>query len=100
MPFGVVSVVGRGMGVLDGGGDRRRESGSFGGKFGASQCNFLVLLCESDALFPNFFGGGPVIMIRAPAKPVAVVGRPVAERTLVPVRTGSHVDQVDTRSTS
>jgi len=25
MPFGVVSGVGRGMGVLDGGGDRRRE---------------------------------------------------------------------------
>jgi len=30
MPFGVVSGVGRGMGVLDRGGDRRRETGSFG----------------------------------------------------------------------
>jgi len=39
MPFGVVSVVGRGMGVLDGGGDRRRESGSFGDEFRASYCN-------------------------------------------------------------
>ena len=31
MPFQVVSGVGRGMGVLDGSGDRRRERGSFGG---------------------------------------------------------------------
>ena len=30
MPFGMVSGVGRGMGVLVGGGDRRRERGSFG----------------------------------------------------------------------
>jgi len=37
MPFGVVSGIGRGIGVLDGGGDRRRERGSFGGKFVASQ---------------------------------------------------------------
>jgi len=31
MLFGMVSAVGRGMGVLDGGGDCRREMGSFGG---------------------------------------------------------------------
>ena len=30
MPFGVVREVGRGMGVLDFGGDRRRGRGSFG----------------------------------------------------------------------
>jgi len=30
MPFGVVSGVGRGMGVLDGGGDRRREGAVLG----------------------------------------------------------------------
>ena len=36
MPFGVVSGAGRGMGVLDGDGYRRRERGSFGGEFGAS----------------------------------------------------------------
>ena len=30
MPFGVVSGVGLGMGVLDFGGDRRRERGSLG----------------------------------------------------------------------
>jgi len=31
MPFGMVSVVGLDMGVLDFGGDRRRERGSLGG---------------------------------------------------------------------
>jgi len=30
MPFGVASGVGRGKGVLNGGGDRRRGRGSFG----------------------------------------------------------------------
>ena len=39
MPFGVVSGVGRGMGVLDKGGYRRRGKGSFGGEFGASHSN-------------------------------------------------------------
>jgi len=32
MPFGAVSGVGFGMGVLDFGDDRRRERGSFGGE--------------------------------------------------------------------
>ena len=35
MPFGVVSWVGLGMGVLDFGGDRRREKGQFGGEYNA-----------------------------------------------------------------
>jgi len=52
MPFGVVRGVGRGMGVLDGGGDRRRGKGSFGGEFGASHCNQWGLC---DALFSNYF---------------------------------------------
>jgi len=39
MPFAMVSGVGRGMGVLDGDGDRRRGRGSFVGEFGASHCN-------------------------------------------------------------
>jgi len=30
MPFGVVNGIGRGMGVLDGRGDRRRGSSNFG----------------------------------------------------------------------
>ena len=34
MPFGVVSGVGRGMGVLDGGGDRRREGTVLGVNLG------------------------------------------------------------------
>jgi len=36
MSFGVASGVGRGMGVLDGGGDRQTRSDSFGGKCGTS----------------------------------------------------------------
>ena len=36
MLYGMVSAVSQVMGVLDGGGNRRRQSGSFGGKFGAS----------------------------------------------------------------
>jgi len=54
MPFGVVRMVGRGMDVLDGGGDRRRGRGSlsFGGEFGASHCNQWGLW---DALFSNYF---------------------------------------------
>jgi len=39
MPFGVVSAVGFGIGVLDFGGDRRRGRGSLGGEFVASHCN-------------------------------------------------------------
>jgi len=39
MLFGVVSGVGQRMGVLDGGGDRRREWALFGGKNWASHCN-------------------------------------------------------------
>jgi len=31
MPFGMVSGVGRGMCIVDGGGNRRRGRGSFGG---------------------------------------------------------------------
>jgi len=39
MLFEVVNEVGRGMGVLDGGGDHWREMGNFGSKFGAFHCN-------------------------------------------------------------
>ena len=52
MPFGVVRGVGRGMGVLDGGGDRQRGRSSFGGEYGASHCNQWGLC---DALFSNYF---------------------------------------------
>jgi len=46
MPFGMVSWVGRGMGVLDKSDDRRRRWGSFGGESGASKCN-LWGLCDA-----------------------------------------------------
>ena len=39
MPFGVVSGVSRGMGVLDGGGDCQRGRGSLWGEFEVSHCN-------------------------------------------------------------
>jgi len=45
MPFGMMSGVGRGMGVLDVGGYRQREGGSFGSEFWASRCNQWVLCC-------------------------------------------------------
>jgi len=50
MPFRMVSAVGRGMGVLDGGGDRRRERDSFDGECGASHCNQWGLC---DAALPK-----------------------------------------------
>jgi len=45
MPFGMVSGVGLGMGVLNFGGDHRRGRGSFGGEFGASHCYQWGLCC-------------------------------------------------------
>jgi len=39
MSFGMVSGVGRGMAVLDEGGDRQRGKGSFEGEFRASHYN-------------------------------------------------------------
>jgi len=45
MPFGVVSGVGLGSGVLDFGGDRQRGRGSLGGEFAASLCNQWGLCC-------------------------------------------------------
>jgi len=53
MPFGAVSGVGRGMGVLDGDGDRRRGRSSFECKCGASHCNQrglcdVVTLCREE----------------------------------------------------
>ena len=39
MPFEMMSGVGRGMGVLDGGGNRQRGRGNSGGEFGAPHCN-------------------------------------------------------------
>jgi len=53
MPFGVVCVVGRGMGALDAGGDRWVGSSIFGGKCGTSYYNQwglcgIVILCRVE----------------------------------------------------
>jgi len=45
MPFGVVSGVGLGRGVLDFGGDRRRGRDILGAEFAASHCNQLGFCC-------------------------------------------------------
>ena len=45
VPFGVLSTVGRGIDVLDGGGYRQRGRGSFGGEFWVSRCNQWGLCC-------------------------------------------------------
>jgi len=55
MPFGVVSGIGRGIGVLDRSGDCRRGRGSFRGQCGTSHCYQWNSLCEGR-LFPNYFG--------------------------------------------
>ena len=52
----MVSGVGRGMGVLDGGGDRRRGMGSFGVNMGhpipiVTNAGFVA-----KRLFPNYIG--------------------------------------------
>jgi len=43
MPFVMVNAVGRGMGVLNGGGNRQRGRGCFGSEFGASHCKQVDL---------------------------------------------------------
>ena len=64
-----MSGVGRGMGVLDGGGDRQRE-GSFEGKYGASHSNQWGLCCvlvQERRALPKLLWGGlvyPVHRIR------------------------------------
>ena len=75
MPFGIVSGVGRGMGVLDGGGDRRKKRDSFGAESGrpvVTYGDFVARLCESDALFPNYFGKGGLVQ-RCPSVSCPVV---------------------------
>ena len=49
MPFRVVSGVGRGIGVLDGGGDRQRGRGSFGGV----NLGYPILTNETFATRPS-----------------------------------------------
>ena len=65
MPFGVVSGVGRRMGVLDCGGDRRREGAVLGVKVGHPivtnrdivRPRYSLPRGVAMRLFPNIFGG-------------------------------------------
>jgi len=64
MPFGVVSGVGRGMGVLDGGADRRRE-GPAGGKHWAFYCNQQDSLREwRQRALPKYFVEDLLLLVR------------------------------------
>ena len=56
----MVSGVGRWMSVLDGGGDRRRGRGSFGGEFESLHCNQWGLC---DAALPNLLWAGLVMVV-------------------------------------
>jgi len=60
MPFGMMSGVGRGISVLDGGGDRQRWRSSFGVEFGASHCNQWGLC---NAALPKLLWAGLVIIM-------------------------------------
>jgi len=53
MSLEMVSEVGRGMGVLDRGGDRQRERGSLGVNLGRP---FVTNVDFATQLFPNYFG--------------------------------------------
>ena len=59
MPFGVVSGVGRGMGLLDWVVVGEGEGADLGVNVGrpiVTNGDFVAQLCESDALFLNYFG--------------------------------------------
>jgi len=60
MPFGVMNGVGRGMGVLDRGGDRRRGRGILGMNMGRSivtNRDFVAVVQERRALPKRLWGG-------------------------------------------
>ena len=61
MPFGMVNGVGRGMGVLDGGGDRRRRRAVFGVNFERLIVTNVDLATQ---LFPNYFGQDNMFSIK------------------------------------
>ena len=65
MPFGVVSGVGLGMDALDGVVIVEGEGAVLGVNLGRPVVTIgdsVAPLCESDALLPNYFGGGLVIL--------------------------------------
>jgi len=56
MPFTVVSGVDQGMGVLDGMVIVKGEGAVLGVNLGHPTGDFVAQLCESNMLFPNYFG--------------------------------------------
>jgi len=61
MPFGMESGVGRGMSVLDGGRDRRREGAVLGMKLGrpiVTHADFVAYWCGSACSDQAVVGGG------------------------------------------
>ena len=68
MPFGVVSGVGPVMGVLDGGGDRRRGMGSFGVNL---ERPVVINLDFATRLFPNYFGQDLLSLLMTSIGPTA-----------------------------
>ena len=54
--IGMVSGVGRGIGVVDGDGYHRREGNSFGGEFGHPRRPIVTNGDFVTRLFPNYFG--------------------------------------------
>jgi len=81
MPFVVVSGVGRGMGVLDGGGDRRKGKGQFWVNLGRPIVTNMETLLRSCARATHFKitlrGRGLVCCIRndtgSVSRPIGVV---------------------------
>jgi len=59
MPFGIVSGVSRGIGVLDEGGDRRKGKGSFGGEFETYSC--ARVMCYSQITLGGLVSTGQII---------------------------------------
>jgi len=56
MPFGMVSGVGWGLGVLDGGGDLSKGKGSFGAESGVTHGNLLHSCAEVHEPIELSFG--------------------------------------------
>jgi len=68
MPFGVVSAVGRGMGVLDGGGDRRREAAVLGINVGHPIVTSGILHVSGDTALPKLRWDFTFVSARCPVE--------------------------------
>jgi len=78
MPFEVVSGVGRRMGVLDGGGDRRRERSCSVVNLGrpiVTNGDFVAKLCKMCKTSPNDFGEVLLILTSGLSGPHPIILR-------------------------